>query len=351
MASKDFEDFRWSCFDPSFYAHHDGLNVAALRRLAGDERAEAERTILAVLPNTTDVRPIQAAGYLKLHAASEPLKQRLATDLDGKERPYNRVEAALALHRIEGYPAAIDIVIGVLCSLKQDDWTLMTVIVALGEIGPGREAVIAVIERVAQHRDGWVSGMLTDLLEQLAAADAGDATFAAIPEDKRAALLTALLRQLGTTRNSEFAVPLGLLRASAAAREIRTLLHCGRSRDRVRAAVALYRIADYSKAEDVLLEVLHGLPAPHQMDRREAALALAWLRPSQRIVDALVYTVAADEDRFVAWTAWSALRAMFRGDEAASEFLCNLDQPLTAVFAVPSEEDVRRLRSLRIVAG
>ncbi len=350
MASRDFENFRWSCFDNSFYAHHDGLDVVALQRLIRDERGEAERLVLAVLPDTTDARPIEAAGHLRLRAASEILKQRLATDLDGKERPYNRVEAALALHRIEGYPAATDAVIGVLRSLGQDEWALMNIILALGEIGLSREAVIAVIERLAQHRDGWVSGMLTDLLEQLAAAEGGDAALAAIPEETRGALVAALLPEMKTTQSSEFAVPLGLLRAPAAAAEIRALLHSGRGKDQVRAAVALHRIERFGGAEELILRVLHGTPRHGQSDRREAASALARVGPSRCVVDALVYAVAADEDRFVAWTALVALRQIFRGDQPASEFLGNLDVPLSPVLGVPSEEAVQRLRSLKVRA-
>jgi hypothetical protein len=346
MASKDFEDFRWSCFDPSFHAVRNGLDVAALLRLTGDERAEAERLVLDALPSTIDSRPIQAAGYLRLQAAREILKQRLATNFDG-ERVYNRVNTAEALHRIEAWPGATAVVVEALRDrVRGGEWTALVVVDALREIGPSPEAFAAVMARLLVEGDTFAASQLTDLLEHLAGAEGGDEALVAIPERERTELEQTILRQLERTRDSRLVVPLGLLRSAAAAAPVTALLHGWRGKDRVRAAVALYRIVDYRQTEDVILKVLHGPRDEHQMSRREAAFALARLRPTRHIVDALFYTISADEDRFVAWSALLALRQIFRHDHAASALLGDLDQPLTGVFAAPTGEVLRRLQTL-----
>ncbi len=201
MARKGFEDFRWSCFDPSFHAVRNGLDLAALLRLTGDERAEAERLVLEALPTTVDSRPIQAAGYLRLQAASEILKQRLATNFDG-ERVYNRVNTAEALHRIEAWPAATAVVVEALRDrVRSGEWTALVVVDALREIGPSPEAFAAVMARLPVEGDTFAASQLTDLLEHLADAEGGDEALVAIPERERTELEQTILRQLERTRS------------------------------------------------------------------------------------------------------------------------------------------------------
>lgn len=133
MTSPDFQAFQFSCFDTSFGAVRNGLDVPALVRLEGPERAEAERLILAVIDTTLDERPIQAAGYLKLAAAGEPLKRRLARDVEQKYA-HNWVHVAWALHQIEQYPPAADIIISILQRQpRHDQWTRMNAVWALAD--------------------------------------------------------------------------------------------------------------------------------------------------------------------------------------------------------------------------
>lgn len=77
MPSKAFDRFVFSCFDTSFAADHDGLDVDALRALEA-EREEAARLVLDVLRTTRESRPIIAAAYLALPEAIPLLRARLA---------------------------------------------------------------------------------------------------------------------------------------------------------------------------------------------------------------------------------------------------------------------------------
>src|SRR3972149_6133024 len=80
MPSKDYQDFVSSCFPASWGADHDGLNFDALLRLSGNELSEAEKLILQAIrkPGHSN-NSIEAAGYLRLQAASKLLKKEIRT--------------------------------------------------------------------------------------------------------------------------------------------------------------------------------------------------------------------------------------------------------------------------------
>lgn len=98
MASKAFEMFLWSCFDNSFHAVHDGLDVPSLMELTGEEKEDAGRRILEALPVTEDIRPIEAAGYLRLVKSKAALTERIHSEA---ESDMIRLWAAWALFQIE----------------------------------------------------------------------------------------------------------------------------------------------------------------------------------------------------------------------------------------------------------
>ncbi|MCC6501340.1 MAG: hypothetical protein IT313_13825 [Anaerolineales bacterium] len=78
MPSKDFEDFVRTCFPKTFGEWHDGLDIAALLRLVGEEFKEAEKLILSGIPKSGHSNnSIEAAGYLRLQSAGELLKKEL----------------------------------------------------------------------------------------------------------------------------------------------------------------------------------------------------------------------------------------------------------------------------------
>jgi hypothetical protein len=101
MPSQEYELFKWSCFDRSFHAVHDGLNVDALLSLTGEELERAEELLLVALPYTTDCRPFQAAGYLKLTAARPDLAVRFASET---EPEHVRAWSAWALYQMDPRP-------------------------------------------------------------------------------------------------------------------------------------------------------------------------------------------------------------------------------------------------------
>jgi hypothetical protein len=120
MPSEDFEAFYFSCFDRSYGAVHNGLDVPALLRLKDQERVEAEQLIVKAIETVIDCdRPIRAAGHLKLKSAIQPLRQRLGSPID-TGREYNRVQAAWALYQIEQYPEAAQLIISILQAIPRN---------------------------------------------------------------------------------------------------------------------------------------------------------------------------------------------------------------------------------------
>ena len=170
MPSKDFQDFFYSCFDSSFGAVHDGLNVAALSRLTGEERAEAERLVLRSVEVEIDSRPIRAAGYMKLHSANGILRQRLTSPIDN-HRLYNRVHTAWALYQIEQYSEAARLIVNLLQAKPRcDQWSRMMAIDALADIEKDPLAVCALFDTILDE-DGFIAYLATGALKRMFESD------------------------------------------------------------------------------------------------------------------------------------------------------------------------------------
>jgi hypothetical protein len=138
MASQEFERFRWSCFDNSFHATREGLDVEAALSLPGAERIEAEALILRALQQTDDSRPFIAAGVLRIAAASPILKARLASGFRSGYG-YLRVHASHALYQIEKWSHAASTIIDVLKNTPKDgQWTRMMAVEALADFEADR---------------------------------------------------------------------------------------------------------------------------------------------------------------------------------------------------------------------
>ncbi|MFZ4805977.1 MAG: HEAT repeat domain-containing protein [Hyphomicrobiaceae bacterium] len=95
MPSSDFARFRHSFFEDRNSAR-DGLDTAALGRLAGAERTAAEGMLLDALPDT---RAVIGLGVLRAARAETALMQIIAGVGDAVSDP-ERVELARALWRI-----------------------------------------------------------------------------------------------------------------------------------------------------------------------------------------------------------------------------------------------------------
>ena len=133
--SRQFERFRVSCFDDSFGAWRDGLDVEAARSLSGSERAEAEALVLSSLPQTNDSRPFIASGVMRIGAASPILQERLCSGFSSRHE-YLRVHAAHALYLIEKWSDAATTIIDVLKDTPKTldrQWTRMMAVEALGD--------------------------------------------------------------------------------------------------------------------------------------------------------------------------------------------------------------------------
>ncbi|HEY0071438.1 MAG TPA: HEAT repeat domain-containing protein [Chloroflexia bacterium] len=108
MSSPNWDRFYESFFGDPYMAWHDGLDTAALLSLEGEERAEAERLLLAGL-GTGDSRPARGLEELRSQQAVVPLKEQLKT-----ASGTNLVNTARALWELEQYPPAADALIDVL---------------------------------------------------------------------------------------------------------------------------------------------------------------------------------------------------------------------------------------------
>ena len=71
MASSAFERFRFSFFEDA-YSWHDGLDLAAVAELAGEERTRAEEMLIRYLP---DFRAVIGLGELRSRSAERQLAQ------------------------------------------------------------------------------------------------------------------------------------------------------------------------------------------------------------------------------------------------------------------------------------
>jgi hypothetical protein len=133
--SREFERFCVSCFDDSFGATRDGLDVEAALSLSGSERAESDALVLSSLPQTNDSRPFIAAGVMRIGATSPILKARLCSGFNSRHE-YLRVHAAHALYLIEKWSDAATTIIEVLEDTPKTpdrQWTRMMAVEALGD--------------------------------------------------------------------------------------------------------------------------------------------------------------------------------------------------------------------------
>jgi hypothetical protein len=170
MPSKDFEDFDYSCFDPSFGAVHNGLDVPALLRLKDQERVEAEHLVLRAIETDIDLRPICAAGYLKLLSASHTLRQRLGSPFDNG-REYNRVHVAWALYQIEQHPEAAKLIVGVLqATPRSDQWSRRMAVEALADFEANPLAVSTLFDTLLDE-DGLIAYLATGSLKRVFESD------------------------------------------------------------------------------------------------------------------------------------------------------------------------------------
>jgi HEAT repeat protein len=150
MPSQDFEQFYESCFGNSFGIVRDGVNEKAILNLQGDERKEAEKLLLQSLGTDKDAysRPVIALGLLRSKEAVEPLKERLAT-----ASGIDRIQTALALFRIEKYPAAEKIVIDCLKENNSDKMTRWSAVEVLPQFGKTGQVVQALLEVMAEDNE------------------------------------------------------------------------------------------------------------------------------------------------------------------------------------------------------
>ena len=166
--SREFDRFRVSCFENSFGATRDGLDVEAALSLSGVERIEAETLIVKSLEQTNDSRPFIAAGVMRIEAAAPILKARLAAGL-GSGYESLRVHAAHALYQIENWSDAVAVIIDVLKNTpKTSDrqWTRMMAVEALGDFAGEPRCQAALFDAV-EDEDNFIGFLAIKSLKKL----------------------------------------------------------------------------------------------------------------------------------------------------------------------------------------
>lgn len=115
MPSPEFERFRYSFFEDPLSAR-DGLDLAALEALTGQEKAAAEDLLLQYLPG---MRGVIGLGLLKSQRARRPLEDLLArnTDTDLSSKP---VYLATALWQIAPDPRWLAVVTRALATAQDE---------------------------------------------------------------------------------------------------------------------------------------------------------------------------------------------------------------------------------------
>lgn len=329
MPSKAFNDFTFSCFDTSFPAVHNGLNVEALLALEGAEREEAARLITDAIPTARDARPIMAAAYLSLVEAIPLLRARLT---DGAATPDTRIWTAWSLYRLSRDPAAVAVVLdivkctdpdkefprwtGSLHALEEFDLTPQ-VLVALLELAirvkPNVLLTRTIQEQFGHRRlgpDRWIFNLWQKPRGQM---ELARRAWRELPEAERRRLENALLEKLIATNSPLIATVLGLLGSPAAAPTIHQLLPTSDAKDRAGYALALYRIDGYADAPAICASLLFSY---HEQWVRVAALeALMHMSPTPAIAAALVETIENDRDPVLCRDALVALSELFAGVE------------------------------------
>ncbi len=152
MPTRDFELFLGSCFGMEFGRVHDGVNERAVLALKGAERKEAETLLLQSLGTEKDTynRPAIALGLLRSKAAATPLQERFQT-ASGVEK----IQPALALYRIEGFPEAVEVIVAAIGSIDAPNETTRLLAVQLApELGARPPVVRALL--YAMHEDDMV---------------------------------------------------------------------------------------------------------------------------------------------------------------------------------------------------
>jgi HEAT repeat protein len=139
MTSEPFARFRFSFFEDADSARQ-GLDIAALAQLAGEERADAEEMLVRGLP---DPRSVIGLGVLRAHRAVPALsalfeveQQALQVSQCGSKnewRPYALLRLAKALSQINPDRRWLDPIVVVLASAR-DAWHRQSAAEALGDI-------------------------------------------------------------------------------------------------------------------------------------------------------------------------------------------------------------------------
>ena len=363
MASQAFERFSWSCFDGSWHAQREGLDTLALLSLAGDERLEAESMILDAIRTTTDTRPYEAAGWLRLPKAAELLKQQLTEP----NPPKLIISAAWALHRIEQWPEAADTILQQLRSKPLDSSLWWHTTVLLRYVEPSPKVIVflvrvlvdetlpkeliatnaASIKQVGSGEAGaWAWGEVPELPQTFVTPPSSDArtsdeqlllqahvladrfdvfdrnqilevlelyrstaegveALQAVDLQALDTLTKSVVHSLEEHQDVSAAPVAGLLRAWDAVAALRGLLGSSQGRTRVDIALALYRIGAFDDTVDVILGVLQS--DAHQYDRWQAIKALQEIGASSKVLAVLLEIVQDDTDSFVGKKALDAL--------------------------------------------
>lgn len=148
MSSENFEKFKFSFFDDSFGAHHNGADSNALLALEGDERKQAEDILINAIKTTEDDRPFIGVVDLKLSQASEIIKKRLS---NGFKSENTMLWAVMALWEIERYPGALSIIINVYKSKIYDESIRWTAISFLKYFGVNSDVIVILNEAMYEE--------------------------------------------------------------------------------------------------------------------------------------------------------------------------------------------------------
>lgn len=372
MPSEAFDRFVFSCFDTSFAADHDGLDVDALRALEGAEREEAARLVLDVLRTTRESRPIIAAAYLALPEAIPLLRARLADSSTWPGRgpiPDTRISTAWSLYRLSHDPAAVTIVLDILKATEPDRefliWSNSLHVLAEFDLTP--QVLVAALELAIRVEPSVLA--TTTVVKLMGHRALGPGRFIMmnpwtkpreqrqlarrvwreLPEGERQRLDRALVEKLADTQSSLIVAILGLIESQAAAPIIHQIMQTGSPDDRVQCALALYRIEEYADAHDICASILFS---DHKQWTRVGALeSLMHMSPTPTIAAGLLQTVEEDHDVALRSEALLVLSELFPDVATIAAIARNagaiIDEttPLDAHWQQPPAETMTALRA------